>query len=142
MEDAITLSLLDGKDYKDLSELSTGQRCTVVLPIVLRHTSRILVVDQPEDHIDNAFIAETLIRAVSERSQTGQIIFSTHNANIPVLGEADFVVQMGSDGHRGYPLVRDELHAAAVVEAISTVMEGGADAFQKRAAFYSDNDAR
>lgn len=58
MEDAITLSLLDGKDYKDLSELSTGQRCTVILPIVLRHTDRILVVDQPEDHIDNAFIAE------------------------------------------------------------------------------------
>jgi len=124
LKDSITLSLLDGKDYKDLSELSTGQRCTVVLPIVLRHVSRILVVDQPEDHIDNAFIADTLIRAVSERSPDGQIIFSTYNANIPVLGDAVFVIQMGSDGHRGYPLVRDDLHSHAVVNAISTVMEG------------------
>ncbi len=141
MEDSVSLSLLDGKDYKDLTELSTGQRCTVILPIVLRHTDRILVVDQPEDHIDNAFIADTLIRAVSERSEGGQIIFTTHNANIPVLGNADYVVQMGSDGHRGYPLVRDELHAASVVNAISTVMEGGADAFRRRAAFYDDNNS-
>jgi chromosome segregation ATPase len=137
LEDAVTLSLLDGKDYKSIEELSTGQRCTVVLPIVLRHVDRVVIVDQPEDHIDNAFIAETLIKAVLERDPKGQIIFSTHNANIPVLGAADYVVQMGSDGHRGFPMVHDDLNSPTVVNAISTVMEGGADAFRRRAAFYS-----
>ncbi|WP_346266419.1 hypothetical protein, partial [Pseudomonas palleroniana] len=60
IEDEVSLRLLDGGYYKDVSELSTGQRCTVVLPLVLAHMNRMLIVDQPEDHIDNAFIADTL----------------------------------------------------------------------------------
>jgi hypothetical protein len=137
VEDYVTFSLLDGADYKDIADLSTGQRCTVILPLVLRHTNRLLIVDQPEDHIDNAFIADTLIKSILARSANGQLIFSTHNANIPVLGNADLVVQLGSDGRRGYPLIAAPLGAPAVVHAITTVMEGGADAFQRRAAFYN-----
>src|SRR5690606_12303291 len=68
VEDTVTLQLLDGADYKSIGQLSTGQRCTVVLPLVLRHTDRILVVDQPEDHIDNAFIADTLLVSILARS--------------------------------------------------------------------------
>jgi len=136
IEDVVTFELLDGKDYKDIGELSTGQRCTVVLPIILRHTGRILVVDQPEDHIDNAFIVDTLIQAILDRSATTQIVFSTHNANIPVLGNADRVMQLGSNGRRGYILAADKLEEPAVVNAISTVMEGGAEAFERRATFY------
>jgi hypothetical protein len=110
VEDSVEFQLLDGPDYKDISELSTGQRCTVVLPLVLRHTELILIVDQPEDHIDNAFIVDTLIQSVLARDPNGQLIFSTHNANIPVLGNADRVVQLGSDGRRGFAL------AAAALE--------------------------
>lgn len=83
VEGHVTFSLLDGADLKDIADLSTGQRCTVVLPLVLRHTDRLLIVDQPEDHIDNGFIVDTLIRSVLARPADGQILFSTHNANIP-----------------------------------------------------------
>lgn len=136
VEDYVSFSLLDGLDYKDIGDLSTGQRCTVILPIVLRHTDRLLIVDQPEDHIDNGFIVDTLIRSILSRSTDGQIVFSTHNANIPVLGNADFVLQLGSDGKRGFPLAAGPLTAPAVVNAITTIMEGGAQAFARRAAFY------
>lgn len=139
LEDVISLQLLDGSTYKDITEVSTGQRCSVVLPLVLRHTDRILIVDQPEDHIDNGFIADTLIRALKARDPAGQIIFSTHNANIPVLGEADRVIHMGSDGRRGFVLTSSELDDAAVVTAITNVMEGGAAAFSERSRFYSQN---
>ena len=105
VEDQVEFQLLDGPDYKDISDSLTGQRCTVVLPLVLRHSERVLIVDQPEDHIDNAFIADTLIRSVLARDADSQIIFSTHNANIPVLGNADRVIQLGSDGRRGFALV-------------------------------------
>lgn len=137
VEDYVTFSLLDGADHKDIAELSTGQRCTVILPLVLRHVDRLLIVDQPEDHIDNAFIADTLIKSILARPAAGQLIFSTHNANIPVLGNADFVLQLGSDGRRGFPLVAAPLSAPQVVQAITSVMEGGADAFRRRAAFYN-----
>ncbi len=137
VEDTVALQLLDGADYKGIVEVSTGQRCTVVLPLVLRHTERVLIVDQPEDHIDNAFITDTLIVSVLARGPDSQIIFSTHNANIPVLGNADRVVQLGSDGRRGFPVLASNLDDPPVVNAITTVMEGGADAFKQRATFYS-----
>lgn len=136
VDDDVAFQLLDGKDYKDIGDLSTGQRCTVILPIVLQHTDRLLIVDQPEDHIDNAFIADTLIVAVKSRSAEGQIIFTTHNANIPVLGDADCVVEMGSDGRRGFVKSSAPLEAQASIDAITHVMEGGAAAFKARAKFY------
>ena len=131
------MHLLDGSDYKGIAELSTGQRCTVVLPLVLRHTERVVIVDQPEDHIDNAFITDTLIVSVLARGPDSQIIFSTHNANIPVLGNADRVIQLGSDGRRGFPVLASTLYEPPVVNAITTIMEGGAEAFKRRAEFYS-----
>jgi hypothetical protein len=136
VDDYVTFSLMDGPDYKDIAELSTGQRCTVILPLVLRHMERLLIVDQPEDHIDNAFIADTLIKSILARPANGQLLFSTHNANIPVLGAADFVIQLGSDGRRGFPLACGNLTDGPVVHAITSVMEGGAAAFQQRANFY------
>jgi len=142
VEDRVEFQLLDGPDYKDISELSTGQRCTVVLPLVLRHTERVLIVDQPEDHIDNAFITDTLIRSVLARETNSQIIFSTHNANIPVLGNADRVIQLGSDGRRGFTLVAAALDESPVVSAITSVMEGGVDAFERRASFYGRHRKR
>ena len=140
VEDTVALQLLDGADYKGIAELSTGQRCTVVLPLVLRHTERVLIVDQPEDHIDNAFITDTLIASVLARGPHSQIIFSTHNANIPVLGNAERVIQLGSDGRRGFPVLASNLDDPPVVNAITTVMEGGADAFKRRATFYSRHE--
>lgn len=141
VEDTVSFQLLDGTAYKGIGELSTGQRCTVILPLVLRHTDRILIVDQPEDHIDNAFIADTLILSVLARDPDSQLIFSTHNANIPVLGNADRVVQLGSDGKRGFPVLASDLNDPFVVDAITTVMEGGAEAFKRRASFYSEHAA-
>lgn len=139
IEDDAFLQLLDGADYKDISELSTGQRCTVVLPLILSHMNRMLIVDQPEDHIDNAFIAETLIKVILSRGEQGQTIFSTHNPNIPVLGDADLVLHLGSDGRRGFRLSSGSLDEISIVNAISTVMEGGAKAFSQRARFYGEH---
>lgn len=137
LEDEAQFSLLDGGDYKLLTEISTGQRCTIVLPILLEHKDRILVLDQPEDHIDNAFITDTIIKALEARSDEGQIIVSTHNANIPVLGDADLVVQMASDGRLGFVKHAGELEAAPTIEAITGLMEGGRKAFQRRATVYA-----
>lgn len=144
VEDTVFLQLLDGTTYKGIGNLSTGQRCTVILPLVLQHMNRVLIVDQPEDHIDNAFIADTLIVSLLARNPESQVIFSTHNANIPVLSNADRVVQLGSDGKRGFPILVSNLNDPRVVKAITKVMEGGAEAFKRRAAFYrrhAKNDA-
>jgi hypothetical protein len=136
IDDGVTLELLDGKDYKETNRLSIGQRCTVVLPLLLSRHGDPLLVDQPEDHLDNAFIATTLVNALRRREATDQIIFTSHNANIPVLGDADNVIAMESDGERGYVASAGSLEDTRIVAAVSNVMEGGAEAFAKRASFY------
>jgi DNA repair exonuclease SbcCD ATPase subunit len=136
LDDLADFELLDGADFKVMDELSVGQRCTVVLSILLQHPDRVLIVDQPEDHLDNAFIAQTLIGAIRKRSSHGQLIFSTHNANIPVLGEATLVVRLASNGRRGFVMHAEPLDHPKSVSAITSIMEGGGDAFRTRANFY------
>ena len=89
---------MDGADYKEIDVLSMGQRCTAILPVILRHMERVIILDQPEDHLDNAFVVKTLVKSIISRSQTAQSIIATHNPNIPVLGNAALVVHMDSDG--------------------------------------------
>ncbi len=137
VEDAVEFELFDGRDYRSTAELSTGQRCTVLLPLLMQHRDRNLIIDQPEDNLDNAFIVDTLIKAIVQRSVNSQVIFASHNANIPVLGDASRVIALGSDGRRGYKLADGELDDDRVVEAITSVMEGGREAFQRRADFYA-----
>jgi prefoldin subunit 5 len=136
VEDIVAIRLLDGSEYKATDKLSMGQRCTVVLPLLLSRPHGILIIDQPEDHLDNAFVVETAVNTICRRQEAAQFLFSTHNPNIPVLGEADLVVHLGSDGKRGFVRHAGPLSATQSVEAISAVMEGGTDAFRRRSEFY------
>jgi len=135
----VVIELLDGTSFKSTDFLSMGQRCTAVLPIILRHNERIIVLDQPEDHLDNAFVVGTLVKAIRTRGGSAQTIIATHNPNIPVLGSADFVAHLESDGDRCFVQVAGALDDVAVVNSITNIMEGGREAFQRRAAFYAES---
>ena len=135
--DGVTLELLDGTDYKSTVDLSIGQRCTVVLSILLQAHLPILIVDQPEDHLDNSFVTNTLVETLRSRRPDDQMIFASHNANIPVLGEANRIVLVGSDGRRAFVRHEGELDAEESVRAVTSVMEGGLEAFRRRAEFYA-----
>lgn len=139
VDDASDLWLLDGSDYKPAANLSIGQRCTAVLPILLRSESDVLIVDQPEDHLDNAFVSGALVSTLRNRSSSAQFIFASHNANIPVLGEADRIIHMESDGRRGFVRHQGALDDPLSVRAVTDVMEGGEEAFRQRAAFYASH---
>lgn len=137
--DEVVIELLDGTSFKSTDFLSMGQRCTAVLPIILQHEERIIILDQPEDHLDNAFVVGTLVRAIRARGGSAQTIIATHNPNIPVLGSADFVAHLESDGDRCFVQVAGGLDDVAVVNSITNIMEGGWEAFQRRAAFYAES---
>lgn len=139
VEDDVQIELMDGTDYKGIDFLSMGQRCTAVLPIILNHTERMIILDQPEDHLDNAFVVGTLVKAITVRSKGAQTIIATHNPNIPVLGDAAKVVHMDSDGTTCFVRASGELTAPRIVDAITTIMEGGREAFARRAEFYAKN---
>lgn len=139
--DEIIIELLDGTSFKSTDFLSMGQRCTAVLPIILQHKERIIVLDQPEDHLDNAFVVGTLVQALRARSNLAQTIIATHNPNIPVLGDADWVAHLESDGDRCFVHAAGGLEDHEIVNSITNIMEGGRQAFQRRAAFYAEGGA-
>ncbi|MFE4833344.1 AAA family ATPase [Arthrobacter sp. NPDC056691] len=140
LDDSANFLLVDGSTLKNVDELSTGQKCAVTLPILLTEHSRALVLDQPEDHLDNAYLVENVIVGINNRSDSrAQTIIATHNANIPVLGSASKVVLLKSDGKRGYVDRFGPYDHPQIVRAITSLMEGGEDAFRRRASFYKSH---
>jgi len=120
--------------YKKSDELSTGQRCTTVLPIIFAISNNPLIIDQPEDNLDNKYISDTIHKIINEQKQTRQLIFITHNANIPVLSNSEqniflqYENQKSSVSHQG--------NVDFVKSEILNLLEGGADAFKKRKSLY------
>jgi hypothetical protein len=122
-------------NFKDASDLSRGQKCTALLPILLARRESPLIIDQPEDNLDNHFIFETVVNAVQRLKRRRQMIFITHNANIPVLAEADLVLVMNSDGRIG--LVEKSGTVDDCREQIIDLLEGGREAFELRSKRYA-----
>ena len=124
------IELKDGADYKTSNELSTGQRCTTILPILLLESERPLLIDQPEDNLDNAFIYESIVKSVKTVKLNRQLIFVTHNPNIPVLGDAEKVFMLHSDGK--HSTITHQGSVDEVKAQIEQVLEGGREAFLRR----------
>ena len=124
--------------WQPLDELSTGQKATAVLLLLLLESDAPLIVDQPEDDLDNRFITEGVVPRMREEKRRRQFIFATHNANIPVLGDAELILGITPSGEAegGRASIRPEhvgsIDAPAVRELVEDILEGGKDAFETR----------
>lgn len=125
--------------WQRLEDLSTGQKATAVLLLLLLESDAPLVVDQPEDDLDNRFITEGVVPKMREEKRRRQFVFATHNANIPVLGDAELIVGLtatGEAGQEGRARMPKEhmgsIDARSVRELVEEVLEGGREAFEMR----------
>ncbi len=124
--------------WQALENLSTGQKATAVLLLVLLESDAPLVVDQPEDDLDNRFITESIVPKMREEKRKRQFVFATHNANIPVLGDAELIVGLKASGEadQGQAEIPREsmgsIDSLAVRELVEELLEGGKDAFEMR----------
>ena len=124
--------------WQALEALSTGQKATAVLLLLLLESDAPLIIDQPEDDLDNRFITEGVVPKMREEKRRRQFVFSTHNANIPVLGDAELIVGLaatgGEDGGNAYiePKHIGSIDAHPVREMVEEILEGGKDAFERR----------
>lgn len=120
-----------------LEKLSDGQRATAILLLLLARTERLLIVDQPEDDLDNRFIYEAIVRILRDQKGKRQIIAATHNPNIPVLGDAELIVALDASEGKARTLEQGAIDRENVREAVKRIMEGGEEAFRRRAEKYS-----
>ena len=113
----------------------------MALLILLLESGAPLIVDQPEDDLDNRFITENVIPRVRKEKARRQFIFATHNANIPVLGDAELILGLTSSGEAGDSntgqATIDSKHVGSidfsfVRQLVEEILEGGEAAFELR----------
>lgn len=121
-----------GERWRSVSSVSPGQRATALLALVLSSGSEPLIIDQPEDDLDNRHIYEEIVRVLGNVCQSRQVIVATHNANIPVLGDAELIVALDADADRGGLLAIGGLEDATVASHARRILEGGEEAFEAR----------
>lgn len=121
---------------KPLKSHSLGQRASAMMLFLLSQENHdLLLIDQPEDDLDSQTVYEEVIKLMRQKKPTRQFIFVTHNANFPVLGDAETVAAFNhSEG--AITVESASIDARACQERIVHIMEGGPEAFARRKAIY------
>lgn len=120
--------------FRPLSRLSTGQQCTAILHMLLLENVDPLIMDQPEDNLDNAFIADRIVHELREAKTNRQFLFATHNANIPVFGDAEWIgvfTASENQGSLGFE-AQGSIDVPNIRDQVASILEGGRDAFVQR----------
>ncbi|CSC22674.1 hypothetical protein I3679_000845 [Proteus mirabilis] len=93
-----------------------------------------LILDQPEDNLDNAFIAERIVAELRRAKLSRQFLFATHNANIPVFGDAEWIGVLSVEDNKGLILPEQQgaIDVPNVQALAADILEGGKSAFNQR----------
>ncbi len=124
--------------YRDrsLNEHSLGQRASALIIFLLTlKESDLIIIDQPEDDLDNQTIYNDVIKVLKELKNTSQFIFATHNPNIPVLGDCEQVVSCRYDTNN-IEINLGSIDDETIRKEIVNIMEGGKEAFNNRKRIY------
>ncbi len=123
--------------WTDVEDASPGQAATAMLELALIASDEPLLIDQPEDDLDNRFIYDEVVTKIAEVASGRQVIVATHNANIPVLGDAELILALDASTDHGKVLECGGLDELKVADTARKILEGGAEAFQERARRYT-----
>jgi PHP family Zn ribbon phosphoesterase len=118
-------------------QLSDGQRHTILLTIAMLAESNVpLIIDQPEDDLDNAFIFSSIVATLRAIKERRQVILVTHNANIAVLGDSELILPMWRENDCGKAKDRGSIDSEATKVCVQNILEGGLAAFLRRKEIY------
>lgn len=141
LEDLLTFKV-DNKiviqyNGKSLDKHSLGQRASaLILFLLAQKENDVLIIDQPEDDLDNQTIYDEVIKELKKIKGNMQFIFATHNANIPVLGDSEKVVACSYD-EKKITVHSGSIDNHQTQRFIVDIMEGGDEAFSRRKNIYS-----
>jgi type III restriction enzyme len=122
-------------EYIDFNDASAGQQATALMHVLLNQEGPPLIIDQPEEDLDNQMISE-IAALVCKAKKNRQVIFTSHNANIVVNGDGELVVccdyKVTGDQSKGEVKKEGAIDIPDIRTEITKVMEGGEKAFKLR----------
>lgn len=134
-EDKLQIQIIDENRSIDINEGSPGQKCAAILAFILNSGDNPLIIDQPEDDLDNSLIYKLVVKSIRRMKEKRQIIIVTHNPNIPVLGDAEGIVVLERNSEGKVTFRKNKkagcIEEKLIREGICEIMEGGEDAFRK-----------
>lgn len=136
--DRLKVSYRSGDSGKliPLSSASAGQKTTAILTFAMAYGENPLILDQPEDDLDNKLVYDLIVKRLKDAKRKRQIIVVTHNANIPVNGDSEYVIAMDSTSQDVKIKETGTIDDDNIRKEICDVMEGTQYAFKKRAEKY------
>ena len=135
-EDKVNIKIVEASKEIDINDGSPGQKSAAILAFILNSGDNPLIIDQPEDDLDNSLIYSLIVKSIRRMKSKRQIIIVTHNPNIPVLGDAEgiFILDRNSEGKVTFRKNKKAgcIEEKVIKEGICEIMEGGKSAFKKR----------
>lgn len=122
--------------FKSLSTASAGQKTTAILTFILSYGNTPIILDQPEDDLDNRLVYDLIVHKLKQAKDNRQIIIVTHNANIPVNGDSEYIISMDSESRFLKVFSEGSVDKKEIKKEICDVMEGSEKAFEMRSNRY------
>ncbi len=126
------LEITFGEQQQNIKQGSAGQKCAALLSFILSYGEEPLLLDQPEDDLDNELIYSLIVKQLRAIKSKRQIIIVTHNANIVVNGNAEMVLPLEVSNGQSIIPHPASIQNTKVREKICTILEGGQHAFSQR----------
>ncbi|MNZ87871.1 hypothetical protein D3C78_1067460 [compost metagenome] len=130
-DDQLVVRYNDGKRLRDISQGSAGQKAATILSFLLSYGNEPLILDQPEDDLDNGLISSLIVSKLQENKARRQVVVVTHNPNIVVNGDSELVIALQDKGNIVVS-ASGGLQELSVRKEVCEIMEGGKQALQQR----------
>jgi hypothetical protein len=141
-QDSLLLKLKIDGQYQSFDHLSVSQKAAADLLLLFGLGNRILVIDQPEDYLNNQSLHEEVLQILNEQkglkdqSQQRQFIITTYDATIPVMSGAEMVIPLETRDDHVHILGQASINDRSTQDHIKTMMNGGKEAFDQQAKKY------
>ncbi|MGL4990827.1 MAG: TrlF family AAA-like ATPase [Sarcina sp.] len=139
-EDRVRIKIVNNNVETSINEGSPGQKSAAILAFILSQGTAPLIIDQPEDDLDNSLIIDLIVENIRKIKANRQVIIVTHNPNIPVLGDAEGIIMLdrNADGKVSFKNGKATgcIEEKTIKNGICDIMEGGIEAFKKRESKY------
>lgn len=122
----------NGEGFRPIHQGSPGQKTAALLAFLLSYGVHPIVLDQPEDDLDNQLIYDLVVKRIRTAKGARQVVVVTHNANVVVNGDAELVVALNHVNGQTAAECTGGLQEQDVRDMVCLVMEGGREAFELR----------